>query len=122
MNEEIKRILKLVEEGKLTSDQASDLISAIKDKDSNAEEQPKGSVNRQLKVIVKSHDGKNVNIKLPMKFVKGIIKATGKLPVHINGDQEIDMNAISEAIENDICGKIAELNSDNGDFVEVIIE
>jgi len=122
MNEEIKRILKLVEDGKLTSDLASELISALKDKDTNAEEQPKGSVNRHLRVNVKSHDGKNINIKLPLKFVKGIIKATGKLPVHINGDQEIDMSAISEAIENDITGKIVELNSDAGDYVEVVIE
>ena len=122
MNEEIKRILKLVEEGRLTSDQALELISALKEKDAAPEDQPKSGFNRQLKVIVKSHDGKNVNIKLPLKFVKGIIKATGKLPVHINGDQKIDMDAISEAIENDICGKIVELNSDTGDFVEVVIE
>ena len=122
MNEEIKRILKLVEEGKITSDQASELISALREKDAAPEDHPKSGFNRQLKVIVKSHDGKNVNIKLPLKFVKGIIKATGKLPVHINGDQKIDMDAISEAIENDICGKIVELNSDTGDFVEVVIE
>jgi hypothetical protein len=54
--------------------------------------------------------------------VRGIIKATGKLPVHINGNQEIDMKAISEAIENDITGKIVELNSNEGDYIEVLIE
>lgn len=31
MNDEIKRILKLLEEGKINSDQASELIDAIKE-------------------------------------------------------------------------------------------
>jgi len=121
MNEEIKRILKMVEEGKLSSDQASELISALKEKETDSG-QTKSSIDKQLKVNIKSHNGKNVNIKLPIKFVKGIIKATGKLPVHINGNQEIDMKAISDAIENDITGKIVELNSSEGDYIEVLIE
>lgn len=122
MNEEIKRILKLVEEGKINSDQATELISAMKEKEIPAEDNGSNKSARHLKVNVKSRNGKNVNIKLPLKFVKGIIKATGKLPVHINGDQEIDMKALSEAIENDITGKIVELVSNEGDYVEVVIE
>jgi uncharacterized protein Veg len=121
MNEEIKRILKMVEDRKINSDQAAELISAIKDKETDSGQQ-KSSKDKHLKVNIKSHNGKNINIKLPIKFVKGIIKATGKLPVHINGNQEIDMKAISEAIENDITGKIVELNSNEGDYIEVLIE
>ncbi len=121
MNEEIKRILKMVEEGKLTSNQASELIEALKEKESEPE-LSKSIGSRHLKVNIKSHNGKNVNLKLPLKFIKGIIKATGKLPVHINGDHELDMKVISEAIENEITGKIVELNSDEGDYIEVIIE
>jgi len=121
MNEEIKRILKMVEEVKLTSSQASELIEALKEKESETE-QSKAAGSRYLKVNIKSHNGKNINLKLPVKFIRGIIKATGKLPVHINGNHELDMKVISEAIENDITGKIVELNSDEGDYVEVIIE
>lgn len=121
MNEEIKRILKMVEDGKISADQASELISALKDKETQSE-QPKSSADKHLKVNIVSHNGKNVNIKLPIKFVKGIIKATGKLPVHINGNQEIDMKTISDAIENDITGRIVELTSNEGDHIEVVIE
>lgn len=120
MNEEIKRILKLLEDGKITSDQASELIAALKDKETQSD-QPK-STEKHLKVIVTSCDGKNLNIKLPIKFIKGIIKATGKMPVHINGGEEIDMNVVMAAIENEVCGKIVEMNSSKGDYVEVKIE
>ena len=122
MKEEINRILKMVEEGKITSDQASELISAIKETGETAGEQTKSCGCKNLKVLIKSHEGSNVNLKLPLKFVKGIIKATGKLPVNINSGQEINMKVITDAIENDICGKIVEICSDDGDNVEVIIE
>jgi hypothetical protein len=121
MNEEIKRILKMIEDGKINAEQASELISALKEKEMPPE-QTKNSSDRHLKVNIKSHNGKNINIKLPIKFVRGIIKATGKLPVHINGNQELDMKAISDAIEKEITGKIVELTSDEGDYIEVLIE
>jgi len=120
MKEEINRIIKMVEEGKITSDQASELIGAIKEKESEPEQQK--SSDKNLKVNILSKSGKNLNIKLPLKFCKGILKATGKIPVHINGGEEIDTKVIMAAIENECCGKIVELNSDNGDYIEVVIE
>ena len=120
MNEDIKRILKMVEEGKINSDQATELIDAIKKNDVVPAEQNAWSKN--LRVIVKSSEGKNVNIKLPLKFIKGILKATGKLPVKIEGGEEIDMQVITDAIENEICGKICEVNTDKGDYIEVLID
>src|SRR4030095_14808204 len=120
MKEEIKRILKMVEEGKITSDQASELIEALKEKEGRGEQPNSGEKN--LKVNVRTHKGKTINVKLPLKFVKGIIKATGKMPVHINGGDEIDMKAVADAIENEITGKIAEVNTNHGDYIEVVIE
>jgi hypothetical protein len=122
MNEEIKRILRLVEEGKINSEQASDLINALKSEGGAEKAAIAQKTDRHLKVNITSSKGKNLNIKLPVKFVKGIIKATGKLPVHINGDQEINMQVISEAIENDVTGKIVEMHTNNGDYLEVVIE
>lgn len=122
MNEEIKRILKLVEDGKLNSDQATELIGALKNQSGAGKAATAQIVDRHLKVNITSSKGKNLNIKLPVKFVKGIIKATGKMPVHINGDQEIDMKVISDAIANDVTGKIVEMKTNNGDYLEVVIE
>lgn len=120
MNEEIKRILKLVEEGKINSDQATELIGALKDKET--EPVDTRSENKNLRVNVISHEGKKVNIKLPLKFVKSIMKATGKLPMKIQGSEEIDLQLLTNAIENEVSGKIVEVNTNSGDYIEVVIE
>jgi ABC-type Fe3+-hydroxamate transport system substrate-binding protein len=120
MNEEIKRILKLVEEGKINSDQASELIDALKQNITQVEE--KKSNGKYLKVNITSAEGKNINVKLPLKFVKSVIKATGKLPMKIQGSEEIDLQLVAEAIENEVDGNIVELNTNSGEHIEVTIE
>ena len=120
MNEDIRRILKMVEDGKINSDQATELISALNNSDVTPAENKAWS--KHLRVNVKSSEGKNINIKLPLKFVKGILKATGKLPMKIEGGEEIDMQVITDAIEHEISGKIVEVHTDKGDYVEVVIE
>lgn len=120
MDEQVKRILKMVEEGKINSDQASELMEALKDKGpatASSEQKP-----TTLRVKIISAEGKNVNLKVPLKFIKGIIKATGKLPINIEGKENIDMKVITQAIENDCCGKVFEMNSNSGEYVEVIID
>lgn len=123
MDENITRILKMVEEGKINSEKAAELIDALKSKESSAGETA-SNPEKMLKVIVLSAGGENVNIKLPIKFVKASLKAFGKIPIQLHGssDRDIDMQAIADAIENGICGKICEIKSKSGDNVEVVIE
>lgn len=120
MDEQVKKILKMVEEGKLNSDQASELIEALNEKDTVTETPKSAPTNLRVKII--SAEGKNVDLKVPLKFIKGIIKATGKLPINIEGKENIDMKVITQAIENDCCGKVFEMNSNSGEYVEVIID
>jgi hypothetical protein len=129
MKEDISRVLKMMEEGKIDSDKATELISAIKEKDK--EFMPAVSLNKtsnlekMLKVKVRSTKGDNVDVKVPIKFVKAVLSATGKIPgLNMNGGEgiDIDMKMISEAIESGIDGKIVDVKSANGDTVEVVIE
>jgi polyhydroxyalkanoate synthesis regulator phasin len=125
MNESIKKILKMVEEGKLDADKAAELIEAIntKEKEETAEVKPKGEKMLKIKVITADKDEK-VNVKFPIKFIKASLKAFGKVPINIDGDKDnnIDVQAIAEAIENDIDGKIVECCTKKGENVEIIIE
>ena len=129
MKEDISRILKMMEEGKIDADKATELISAIKEKDK--EITPAISLNKtsnlekMLKVKVRSVAGDNVDVKVPIKLVKAVISATGKIPgVSMNGTNgiDIDMKMIADAIESGIDGKIVDVKSANGDTVEVVIE
>lgn len=125
MNENITKILKMVQEGKLDADKAAELIEAIntKEKDESTETKPKTEKMLKIKVIT-ADDSEKVNVKFPIKFIKASLKAFGKIPINIDGDNEnkIDMQAISDAIENEIEGKIVECCTKKGDNVEIVIE
>lgn len=148
MREEIERILKMVEEGKLNSEQASLLIDALKttgveveEIDEETQDEATSSFDREsfmqntvktstgekfLQIRVLSVEGDKVKINLPINFVKGILKVTGKLPM-IQADQleGIDVPAMMEtimaAIEGDLTGRLVDVESGKGDLVIVEI-
>ena len=125
MNEEVMRILKMVEEGKLNADKAKELIDAL--------EQPSQEIitvkdydNKMLRVNIESHEGDEVKLKLPVKVIKTIIKATGKLPMMstnvdgVNMDELIDI--ISSSLDSSVMGEILNINSSDGDIVKILVE
>ncbi|MEG0307692.1 MAG: hypothetical protein RR891_05675 [Clostridium sp.] len=124
------RILKMVEEGKLTGEQASKLLETLgnngdeKSKvmdDSDFFNIPKSKNGiRMLYVRVKSHDGDNVKVTIPLEIVK--IMATSGTTVIGNIDKyNIQMDMILEAIDNGIIGPIVEVDTEDGDKVLVEI-
>ena len=138
MNEEISRILKMVEEGKIDSEKAMQLIEALKggnkdlvilDKEpshSNSHSNS-GISGKMLRIKIRSNDNDVVNINLPLKFVSGMIRTFGKIPnVNVNGMENVDMDAMSqtvlEAIDGGMDGKIVDIKSGDGDIVEIVIE
>ncbi|WP_139905807.1 SHOCT-like domain-containing protein [Clostridium thermarum] len=135
MNEEILRVLKMVEEGKIDSQKGAQLIEALKVSKKETETQvrvftdSKENVRNKdlmLKIKVKDEDGNKVNVNLPVKFVSGIISATGRLPVNLQGVEGVDINgltnALNEAINSGMVGKIVDIESEDGDVVEITIE
>jgi len=127
MNEEISKILKMVEDGKITADKAQELIEAVGNKNTNTSVQlvqEDDIMNKMLKIRVNSHDGDVVNVNLPVKFIKTTLKAVGKIPLdtYAKGMENVDLNLIADAIDNGISGKIVDVKAANGDIVEVTIE
>jgi len=122
MNEEILRVMKMLEDGKIDSKTAAQLIEALNKK----EEQPKAISHddRMLKIKVLDHTGDNVNVNLPIKFLKAVIKSTGSIPLNISGfdAKDIDMQALMDAIDSGFEGKFVDIKSDDGDAVEITIE
>ena len=138
MNEEISKILKMVEEGKIDSETAMQLIEALKggSKESFTLNKPIISTNsnnnskthfKMLKIKIKSKDNDIVNVNLPLKFVSGMIKTFGRIPnLNVDGMNNVDMDAMTqsilEAIENGMDGKIVDIQSGDGDIIEIVIE
>jgi hypothetical protein len=119
MNDEKGRVLKLLEEKKITADEAARLLDALnRSEDGNRR-------NRFLKVRVYDKDSERakVNVTLPIGLVKwGMNFVPDKAKAKIE-EQEIDMKLISEALEKGITGKIVDVDDDEkGHHVEVWLE
>jgi hypothetical protein len=119
MNDERDRILKLLEEKKITADDAARLLDAMNKSESG------GRPNRFLKVRVckAGSDRPNVNITLPIGLVKWgmhMMPASAKAKIE---EQEIDMRVVTEALEKGITGKIVDVHDEDKDeHVEVWLE
>jgi len=123
MKEEVKRILKMVEEGKIDSDKAAELIEAINKTEEIHQVSVIGNHERMLKVRVLSATKDTVNVNVPIKFLKAIGNAVNNIKIPGVSDQEgIDVKMIMEAIDSGLEGKIVDVKSSNGDIVEVFIE
>ena len=126
MKEETLKVLKMVEEGKLSSDRASELLEAMSKNEATDIVISDNYKKKLLKIEVHSADGDNVNVKLPVKVVAGIIKATGKMPINMGNLQSVNteelMLTLSAAFESELSGEIVDITSADGDIVKIVIE
>lgn len=126
MKEETLRVLKMVEEGKLSSEKASELLAAMDVKEEKAIVISENYRKKILRIKVDSADGDKVNVNLPVSVISSILKATGKLPIQMNGMENINIEELTQvvaaAFENEVDGEIVDVKSAEGDIVKIVIE
>ncbi len=114
MKNEVLRILKLVEEGKLSSEEAAELIKEVEGISQEPEKISKPSQKKFIFVQIRSEDGDNVDIKLPLSMAN-LLKAT--IPGVISKSApQMDV----EGITNQISAALEELSSTEGDLVNIM--
>ena len=128
LEEERLQILKMVEEGKITAEEAAQLLTALNVGEAKEESSPKrshtGHKKRHVRISVTdggpSGRTKKVNVNLPVGIVKMVKKMGGKFSHNLHG---VDLDEIFEAIEDDIPGKVVDIQEDeNGKRVEIFVE
>ncbi|BFT72710.1 hypothetical protein [Paenibacillus sp. P36] len=143
MKEEISKVLSMMQEGKIDSVKASELIDALKEKQTapashavqmlgkpNFSKKPSsasgGYLDKTLKIRVTSHENDNVNINLPIKLVKAVLAAghsiASNIPQAAKYVKDIDIDLLIDAIENELDGQIIDIRSGVSDTVTVVIE
>ena len=129
MQEEIKRVLTMVQEGKIDADKGAELIEVLKEKEDGGNkfvEKPAKYLDKLLKIRVLSAENDNVTVNLPIKLVKAVVMAghsiAASMPQSEKYVKDIDMSLIIEAIENELDGQIVDVKSANGDTVSIVIE
>lgn len=80
--------------------------------------------NMMLRIIVNSADGDKVRINLPMPLIKvGIEMGVSMSEVSGNSSlKNIDLAQIMGMVEKGIIGKLIEIESGDGDIVEIVVE
>ena len=97
MNEESKKVLEMLADGKISADEAERLLDALGNK--STETSPQAALTKTLDnlpqylfVKVDSDDGDKVNIRVPLKLVKAGIKLKALLPREAQDKINIKLN------------------------------
>ena len=124
MNEEKMKILKMLEEKKISSDEAMELLEALSRLEVKEGRAARGA-GRFLKIRVYESGSPEakVNVNIPIawsKFMAPFIEQKIGRKLREAG-YEMDMEKIREALETGDMGKIVDIN-DGGNKVEISIE
>ncbi|MCI9598583.1 MAG: hypothetical protein HFE75_15140 [Firmicutes bacterium] len=118
------RILKMIEEGTITAEQAAELMSAL-----GTEQEiglPSTYDKKMLRIIVDGGNGDKVNVQFPVGAVKRILNATGSLPIGDHTLEGVDfaamMDAISECLDDEIEGDFVNVKAADGTVIRVFVD
>lgn len=128
MDEQL-RILKMVEEKTITAEQGVELLKAM-----GLEPVPQTQVavmdqadydKKMFRVVVDSVGGDKVNVQLPVKAVKRLLLATGKIPVPAEELKGFDLeeltSAVVECMDSMTMGDIVNVSAADGTVVRIYI-
>ncbi|MBU9727141.1 SHOCT-like domain-containing protein [Diplocloster modestus] len=127
--EEKLRVLKMLEEGKITAEQAAGLLEAIEPEKEEAAYGIEPAANsydkKMFRIQVDSTDGDKVNIQLPVIAIRKLLNATGKLPIPDESLQGVDLKEITSAVmdclETQTDGNIVDVSAADGSIVKIYI-
>ena len=77
-----------------------------------------------VKIVINSSDGDKVRINLPIPFVKAGMAIGMSMP-QVNGKealQGIDFEQIMKLVDQGLVGKLIEIDSADGDHIEIFVE
>jgi hypothetical protein len=126
--EERMKILKMIEEGKITAEDGAKLLAALSSADARKTPPPAAAAlsntaaARWLRVrVTDTASGKaRVNVNLPMSLVEVGLKVGARFAPQIEAEQ---MDAINEALRSGLSGKIIDVvDEEDGEHVEIFIE
>lgn len=127
MNDEKMMILKMLQEGKISADEAAKLLESVDaggkkgDKAAETDESRKGQGKFFRVMITDTDTGKSrVNLRIPLSVLGIGVKFGAQFAPQIGG---IEQEQIMDAISNGQVGKILDVfDNEDGEHVEIFIE
>ncbi len=122
MNDRL-RILEMIENKTITAAEGAELLKALDKNDDSRVVKVKKDAFKMFKIKVLSADGDKVNVQIPVEFAKvALTSGKGFMKVDKIEGLDLDIEAILEMIDSGMLGKIVDVESADGDIVEIIIE
>jgi len=127
MKEEIKKVLKMLEEKKINNDEAVELLDALKETEKEEQNIALDKRKRFLKIRVTKEGKPQVNVVLPFGLINwglNIASRMGKNNVDIEGEKiPINMEELSKAMNDpEFTGKIVDVvEEEEGKHIEIEI-
>ena len=133
MNEERKKILEMLSEGKITAEDAERLLDKIEAGPSSTPKSPRKPGEpckiKWLLVKVDSTDGDKVNVRVPINLIRTGIKLGAILPTGASERIQacgIDLSDLTTLADEELIEALADLqvdvNSEDGDTVRIYCE
>jgi hypothetical protein len=125
--EERKRILKLIQEGKITAEEGAKLLNAMGSSDSSSKRRPtpaqrSGKTARWVRVRVTDvATGKTkTTVNIPLGLIDWGLQIGAQYAPEVGG---LDLNQLSEMLDEGTMGKIVDvINEEDGEHVEIYVE
>lgn len=123
MSDDRLRILEMVQNKTITAAEGADLLKALDGSYEATAVTPKKQAFKMFKIKVLSADGDKVNVQIPLDFAKIALKSgKGFMKIDQIEHMGLDIDMILELIDQGSLGKIVDIESADGDIVEIVIE
>ena len=123
-SEERMKILKMINDGKITADEGAQLLSALSErteKPRQAARSRMGSQKLRVRVTDMSTGKTKVNVNVPLKLVDAGLNIAAQFTPEMQDAQMMD--AVKEALSENISGKIVDvIDEEDREHVEIFIE
>lgn len=116
MKEEIMKILKMLEEGKIKAEEAYRLLDAL------GEVKSTHSKGKFIKIRIENEDGKVFNLSLPLGMIRSLRNLIPNDAKAILNDNEIDLNEIVGIVNEGESGTILDVEGEDGESIKIWIE
>lgn len=123
--EERMKILKLIEEGKISAEEGAKLLSALSDSRRGMQAPPRPSAPggaRMLRVrVTDTRTGRSkASVQIPLALVDAGLKIGAHFAPEVEG---VDMSNVMEALRMGVTGKIIDVtDEEDGEHVEIFVE
>ena len=124
MSDERLRILKMVEEGKISAEDASRLLEALREESPAATTPPTaGRQPRWLRIRVTEANGSRVQVNVPVRLLDVALRIAARTGALDDDEGQQVLQSLQEAIAAGEVGRIVEVvDEEDGDRVEIFLE